>query len=349
MLKMKPITRKYTLKSALRTLLYTVGINTTIALVLCLTDFRSQFTPNLIYSQCIGLSICVCVMAVVHSAKTQRGKLLWMAGAILVGAGAGLLMACRLTGVNLALEPHPYGQLFSNLVTALVFGIAVSYFFISRYQIADSESTVQQERIRRLSMEKEIAETRLKLLQAQIEPHFLFNTLSNVLGLMETDQAQATAMLTNLTRFLRATLERTRDRDTTLGQELEVIRAYLNVLKVRMGKRLVYRIDVPEELLPATFAPLLLQPLVENAVRHGLEPLIEGGKIFVGAENRNDALHVWVSDTGVGLQDRDLDNRGFGLSNINQRLETLYGRDARLVLEENPAAGLKATIEVPIG
>lgn len=345
---MKPVTIQFTFKSMLKTLLYTAGFNTGVALLLKLTDSQSHFLPNLIYSQCIGLTICCYVMGVISSAKTRRWQVAGIACAILAGAGTGTLIASDLTGSNMFSDPGHYRDLLSTLTVAVVFGTMASGFYFFIHRISDSEKAAQQERLRRLRMEKEIVETRLKLLQAQIEPHFLFNTLSNVLSLIETDKVQAAGMLTDLTRFLRATLERTRDRGTTLGQELEVIRAYLNILKIRMGDRLTYQIDVPEKLLAAAFAPMLLQPLVENAVWHGLDPLIDGGKISIGAEHKKETLHVWVSDTGAGLQYQDTDNQGFGLCNIKQRLKTLYGKEAHLMLEENPTKGLKAIIEVPI-
>jgi LytS/YehU family sensor histidine kinase len=233
-----------------------------------------------------------------------------------------------------------------TLGIAAGFGVGITYFFISRHWITQSEVTLQRERIRRLTMEKEMAETHLKFLQAQIEPHFLFNTLSTVISLLETDPAQAAMMLSDFTHFLRVSLERTRQPETTLGQEFDIICAYLNLFKVRMGSRLTYRIMMPDELRSEAFSPMLLQPLVENAVQHGLEPLVDGGDIVVGAKRLDRHLTIWVADTGTGLQHRDGERRGFGLTNIAERLKTVYGKNARLLLEDNQPRGLKATIEV---
>ena len=152
-------------------------------------------------------------------------------------------------------------------------------------------------------------------------------------------------MLADLIRYLRASLSRTRGKTTTLDQEMELIRAYMNIYRVRMGDRLRYRIEIPDHLKARPFPPMLIQPLVENAIRHGLEPKIEGGEIFILAEEKNDFLRLVVSDNGMGLDEKT--TAGIGLSNIRERLQTLFGGRGRLILEDNTPSGLKAILEVP--
>jgi sensor histidine kinase YesM len=152
-------------------------------------------------------------------------------------------------------------------------------------------------------------------------------------------------MLDDLIRYLRASLSRTREKATTLAQEMELVRAYMNIYKVRMGDRLRYRIEIPDQLKDRPFPPMLIQPLVENAIRHGLEPKIDGGEISILAQEKEDILRLAVSDTGVGFDEKSVS--GIGLSNIRERLQTLFEGRGRLVLEENAPSGLKAILEVP--
>jgi len=233
------------------------------------------------------------------------------------------------------------------LFLGVMFGSIITYFFSSREQIAESQAQAQEEKIKRLTSEKKAAEANLKLLQAQIEPHFLFNTLSNALSLLDTDPKKGKSMLVDFIQYLRASLSKIREQKATLGQEMEMIQAYLNIFKVRMGDRLHYKIDLPEKLKANTFPPMLIQPLVENAIKHGLEPKVDGGEIFISGEVKDGLFRLEVVDTGDGFKGDK--NFGMGLSNIRERLQTLYGNSGRLILKENEPSGLKATIEVPHG
>ena len=185
------------------------------------------------------------------------------------------------------------------------------------------------------------------MLQAQIEPHFLFNSLSTVLSLVDTDREKAGRMLTDLIRYLRVSLSRTRAESTTIDQEMEMARAYLDIYQIRMGDRLQYRIQAEDGLKEAAIPPMLVQPLVENAVKHGLEPTVEGGLVTITAYSVPQKIRITVTDTGKGLDETG--DAGFGLMNIRERLHSLYGQEARVILEENSPSGLKATIEIPNG
>jgi len=198
-----------------------------------------------------------------------------------------------------------------------------------------------------------LAEARLRALQAQIEPHFLYNTLANVMGLIGPHPDQARHMLERFIDYLRASLDTSRSEATTLGDEARLLAAYLDVLTVRMGARLRYRIDVPAALHHVAIAPMLLQPMVENAISHGLEPKVEGGEVTINASIDNGVLHLVVSDTGVGL---DLaagamsrkPGGGVGLGNLRERLRSLYGAGASVALLENQPCGMLVRIAIPV-
>ena len=216
---------------------------------------------------------------------------------------------------------------------------------MSKFRLLRTEDIIQQERIQRLTTEKNAAETHLKLLQAQIEPHFLFNTLSNILSLLETDADKGKTMLVNLIQYLRATLSKIRTDDYTLGLEIEMIRAFLNLYKVRMGDRLTYQIDIPDHLKQIPFPPMLIQPLVENAIQHGLEPKIEGGDVLIRGEQTIGSLRLEISDTGIGLYEGQ--KKGLGISKTRERIESIYGDRGHFFLTENKPSGVKVIIEVP--
>jgi sensor histidine kinase YesM len=232
-----------------------------------------------------------------------------------------------------------------DIANGFVFGGGVSYFFYAQIRLKISKAIIEEERIKVLSSEKEILTANLKMLQAQIEPHFLFNTLSNILSLIDTEPAKSKTMLLDLTKYLRTSLSRTLPKNTTLDQELEIISAYLNIQKIRMGDRLSFRLEIDDALRQYSFPPMLLQPLVENAIKHGLEPKIEGGAILIRATGADNLLRIEISDTGVGFSRGN--DAGVGIRNVQERIKLIYGDSGRLIMEENKPAGLKAIIEVP--
>ncbi|HNT39991.1 MAG TPA: histidine kinase [Rubrivivax sp.] len=215
-------------------------------------------------------------------------------------------------------------------------------------QAAQATETAEAE-----SLKRQLAEARMAAMQAQIEPHFLFNTLASIDHLIETDPERASRMQKNLIALLRASMPDLRESATNgggardLGRELQVIRPYLEILKVRMEERLQTRIDVPAGLLSAQFPSMMLQTLVENAIKHGLEPKAEGGRLEVRAEIVHGKLQVSVADTGLGFGEAATAGTGVGLANIRERLRLLHGDQARLTLTENPGGGTLATIAVP--
>jgi hypothetical protein len=213
---------------------------------------------------------------------------------------------------------------------------------------AEATETAEAESLRR-----QVLEARMAMMQAQVEPHFLFNTLASIDHLIEFDPKRASQMQRNLISLLRASMPSMRSTDSglrPLDLELAVVRPYLEILKVRMEERLTTEIDVPDGLLSAEFPPMMIQTLVENSIKHGLEPKAEGGHLSVKAEIRHGKLAVTVCDTGLGFEaaaSGTTHGTGVGLANIRERLVLLYGPKASLTIANNPVGGTIVTITVP--
>lgn len=331
----------------LKDLGWTFVHDTLIAALLTYIYQDDPFWVYFIVAQCIGLSICTfCRYGVLLvKPRTDMGLAVTLLVAILCGGLLGGLVGGRLAGIELVDFMARKVYTLRIVILSLLFGGGIAFFFLSREKIASTQGLLQQERIQRLTSEKNAVQAQLKLLQAQIEPHFLFNTLSNVLSLLETDPNAGRKMLRDLIRYLRASLAETRMQWTSLGGEMDLITAYLDLLKVRMGDRLKVRIEMDDTLKSVPFAPMLIQPLVENAVQHGLEESIEGGTILIRAEQENSTLRVTVADTGKGFSSET--SPGMGLANVRDRIAALYGQQGRLIITENQPSGVRAVIEVP--
>jgi sensor histidine kinase YesM len=196
------------------------------------------------------------------------------------------------------------------------------------------------------NLEKQLAQAQMAALQAQVEPHFLFNTLALIGQLIETNPPEAARVHAHLIDYLRATLPQLRARGGgTLGKQAEMAKAYLAIMQARMKERLNVKFVVPMFLESAPFPPMMLQSLIENAIKHGLEPKIAGGTITVRAHVVEATLHVDVCDDGIGINLHAPD--GVGLANIRERLALLYGGAAELVMEPPPGGGCCASIRLP--
>ena len=212
---------------------------------------------------------------------------------------------------------------------------------------AEAQATEAQQMAEAESLKRQVVEARMAAMQAQVEPHFLFNTLASIDHLIEVDPPRASRMQKNLIALLRASMPAMRERATNLGRELEVVRPYLEILKVRMEQRLQAELNVPEGLYSADFPPMMLQSLVENAIKHGLEPKPEGGALNVAAVVAHGKLEVSVADTGVGFGRAATAGTGIGLTSIRERLKLIYGAEAELQVAENAPSGTRVTIVVP--
>ncbi|WP_423022951.1 sensor histidine kinase [Undibacterium sp. SXout20W] len=239
------------------------------------------------------------------------------------------------------------------VLTCLVSLVAASSF-LNKVRMAKLIATAEAEKARTASIERQAMQAQLQLLQAQIEPHMLFNTLANLQGLIAIDTERAQHMLTQLIVYLRATLSSSRAENTTLKHEFTLIQAYLDLLVIRMGKRLSYTLSLPPELEQEKIPPMLLQPLVENAIKHGLEPKLEGGTIHISASKMSDQLQLQVRDTGLGLvfnfEEKYHEKNSatqLGNANIRERLSALYGNAAHFNLTPNTPEGALATLSIP--
>jgi hypothetical protein len=232
------------------------------------------------------------------------------------------------------------------IVMSAVIKLMAAGRFKAEAQAAQATKNAESEALKR-----QVVEARMAAMQAQVEPHFLFNTLASIDHLIETDPPRASKMQKNLIALLRAAMPTMREANAQgtrdLGRELAVIRPYLEILKVRMEDRLHTDVRVSDGLLSAEFPPMMLQSLVENAIKHGLEPKAEGGTLTVSAEIVHGKLAVTVADDGLGFGRAATAGTGIGLNNIRERLQLLYGSKASLNVTENPGGGTAVVITVP--
>jgi signal transduction histidine kinase len=228
--------------------------------------------------------------------------------------------------------------------TALGAAVVMIHAMRRRYEAASAAT--HEMNVAREALAKQTSEARLQLMEAQIEPHFLFNSLANVQRLYETDHVAGQHLLDNLKVYLAGALAQMRDAGPTVGREVGLASAYLEVLRARMGERLTFTVDVPQDLRERPFPPMMLMTLVENAVKHGIHPSPGGGNITVRVRRDGDNLCVEVGDTGAGFQSHS--GKGIGLANIRARLQALFGSRAHLSLSANTPSGLVAAIVVPI-
>jgi hypothetical protein len=274
----------------------------------------------------------------------------WRAALLLVAvvtaaavAGALMLIPYYNAGWDTALDR----RFVSDVVYWLLIGAGFVLIYLLQQRSAAATAAVHQAQLDQIALSKQMLEAQLQVMRAQIEPHFLFNTLANVKRLAQTDIAGSVSMLDNLMLYLRAALPRMREERTTLGQEADLVHAYLEVLSIRMGERLRFSIDVAPSLRPEPFPPMMLLTLVENAIKHGLTPAPNGGTIAVRAERSGSGYVVRIADSGVGFGVAATGGTGVGLANTRARLAALYGEAASLSLAPNEPSGVVATIEVP--
>jgi sensor histidine kinase YesM len=328
-----------------RTLLLMLLVNTGFAAVYWIEDPRPFWHP-FISVQCDGLAMAYCVN--VAQPWAARRPLLRLAVALALGAAIGIALTIVLKAYTPAYIQEHYKTFALNYVAAFFNGLFVSLFFLLKNRDARAAEALREADAKRLLLEKQAVESELMLMQAQVEPHFLFNTLASVQYLTETDPPQATRLLGHLLAYLRAALPQLRKVRTTLGQEIDLAAAYLNILQMRMGTRLAFTIDVPDILRPHAFPPVLLISAVENAVTHGLEPVAEGGTVRIGARRDGERIVVTGVDDGRGLAGVSRPGQGVGLANVRERLAALFGARGRFTLEEAPPHGARATIEIPL-
>jgi len=345
--------------SAWRDLLYTLVWNTLVAVLLTSVAFiylrearfSILFFNTWVYSNVIGYLIHGAVVInglILGSREPTWPPPLRFAWYALVAA------PCVVLGYFVAswILRNPFGgmsdasDLRAMLVLALLISICLSAVSIVQTRVARADAVHRQQQLRRTEAERLATEARLRLLQAQIEPHFLFNTLANVTSLIDTDAPRAKRMLEDFTEFLRAILASIREPSTTLRRERDLLSAYLRVLEVRMGCRLKYEFAIGEDALDRAIPAMVLQPLVENAVKHGIDPAPGGGKITIGSERCGDELVLCVTDDGVGHAPNA--RMGVGLGSLEERLRAEYGARARLSVDHPQGGGTRVTVTLPV-
>jgi LytS/YehU family sensor histidine kinase len=241
----------------------------------------------------------------------------------------------------------PAEQLRMAWMVTILGGLAASVYFYFMGRTARQQSKIE-------AVQRSAAEAQLKLLETQLEPHMLFNTLANLRVLIDLDPPRAQQMLDRLIAYLRATLGASRASAHPLASEFERLDDYLQLMAVRMGERLVYTLDLPAELRTVSVPPLLLQPLVENAIKHGLEPCMDCGGITVRASRHGERLRLEVADTGIGMEaaaahtTAGAPRGGFGLAQVRERLAAAYGGAADVKVSALEPHGTCITLHLPL-
>lgn len=240
-------------------------------------------------------------------------------------------------------------QWFMNFVLLSLFGLFGMKALMGGKVRAEEKAREANVVAEKEALLRQVSEAQMQMMQAQVEPHFLFNTLASVEYLIETDPPRAAAMQRSLIAYLRAVLPQMRDNNlkTNLGREADMVKSYLDLLKMRMEDRLEIDFIMPEGLRSASFPPMMLQSLVENAIKHGLEVKADGGTLQFRAEVAHNKLRVTVSDNGLGFGAVPSNGTGLGLQNIRERLKLLYKEKAQMIVTPNQPTGVCVTIEIP--
>jgi len=348
----------------LRVLVITQVMCVAIAVLLALLG--NGLRTSLLYSLCIGnvasLLINLGRYGIAHWLLARPGPhppdlhpqwpgWRWMLPLVLVGGTLGYLVGSWLAqglggSATMKGHSHDWQGWLAIFIISTTASLGITWFFFARARIAASEAAAA-------AAARLAAETQLKLLESQLEPHMLFNTLANLRALIGVDPQRAQAMLDRIIDFLRATLNASRVGQHRLADEYARLADYLALMQIRMGERLQVMLDLPPELADCAVPPLLLQPLVENAIKHGLEPQRGGGRLRISAEAEGAGrLRLCVSDSGAGLsalapQAGSTPGAGFGLGQVRDRLATLYGAEASLALTALPEGGTLACVVLP--
>ena len=335
-----------------RSILPTIAISAACALVVTyLMRIGSGFAENLIFSLCIGTSAMVLINGgrLLFWGREEPPKLRFLLLLVVLAPLSffigNLIATASLGRAAEAFTVNQANNTIGIIVLTLLACVGGTLFFWNREKMALLRARNQQ-------IERQTVEAQLQMLQAQIEPHMLFNTLATLQSLIASEPLRAQQMLDQLIHYLRSTLSESRSGKTTLGREFDLMQAYLGLMSLRMGLRLTYALRLPDDMRDIPIAPMLLQPLVENAIKHGLEPKLDGGDCTVQATRHRGMLVLSVFDTGRGLDAsvsyNQIGGTHIGLDNIRARLHALYGPLAELTLTHNIPEGTVAQITIPL-
>lgn len=337
----------------LRDSIQTILICYIIAIIIWFTD-AGDFWLTLQISLVFGVSCLSGIRVSIHYLRDKTSILI----ATIIGYSAGVVIGT----IHLLYQVYDSFEQVRNapasdLVLKILFSLLVTYIFYNSHRVTRKERELQIQREQTLKQEKELAESNYQVLQSQIEPHFLFNTLANIRVLIDVEPKQAKKVLDDLTGLLRVSMTKAERQVIALAEELQLVKSYLAIQQVRMGDRLNFEIEAPADMSAVSCPPFTLQPLVENAVIHGIEPKLDGGNITITVSISTDRCLVTIRDTGFGLapdyQNQPPKGHGIAVNNIHQRLALLYHEQAKLELNnhlnnEGKVAGCVATISWPI-
>lgn len=315
---------------------------------------EKPYAPPAVYSLLIGGSIWAMVDIGRHlfpsSAETGWPKGIAGVGVVVLGIAGGYLLG-NFAGNQLCLHFGLYGtggppvhrdaDLRNSILITVMAGLVGCYYFYSVNRSAWLERKMGEAR-------QHADEARLKLLETQLEPHMLFNTLANLRALIGVDPQRAQGMLDHMIAYLRATLAGSRAATHSLQAEFDRLQDYLELMRIRMGPRLAFSLELPGDLAQHPVPALLLQPLVENSIQHGLEPKVEGGRVTVSARREGAQLVLKVADTGVGPSGDGSGGKGFGMTQVRERLATLHGDAASVDFCAAPQGGACTSIRLPL-
>jgi len=341
-----------TLKGALRAIAVSAVFWALAATLLYLLSPGLDTWPRLlVFHESVGMTMVACVLLLRRTRAFARFQPMarWiLTGVLAIPTGfiVGHQFAFLLLGETLRMVGYMGVSLIPVLFTLLVGGVGLHYY-ATREQLA-------KEAAARSEAQRLAVDAQLRLLRAQLEPHMLFNTLANLRSLVREDVDRAESMIDQLIVYLRSALTASQTESVTLGREFAQLRAYLDIMALRMGPRLSFRLELPATLEAVTVPPMLLQPLVENAIKHGLEPKVGPGSIEVIARATPAGIEIRINDSGLGLPADEEEEAAarhagtsYGLQHVRDRLQAVYGPAARLSLERRHPAGVSALVFIP--
>jgi sensor histidine kinase YesM len=338
-----------------RWLFVIVGATTGFGWIASLLPWNMKFVEAAILFNVIVLMLIWAGLSAWFGYRRFQGKIFRFVvlGPLLAigGAFVGAVIAGFIKGVDPLDWLHDSTKLRHVATAGLVFGFLYTLVVALITHLRNREYAALTARLeseaRQSDLSRQLAESQLKLLQLQVEPHFLFNTLASARQLAERGAPDAARLIGDLIVFLRAATPAMREARTSLGAEAELVRAYLSIMRTRLGRRLDFAVAIPAALHDVALPPGMLITLVENAIKHGIEPWPPGGRVDVTARANDAHVELEVADTGAGIDETPVPGTGIGLSNIRERLALLYGEHATLELCENEPRGFRARIALP--
>lgn len=338
-----------------RWLLGIVAVTTLVAWVASQLPWNMTFAEAAILFNLVVLTLLWSGLSAWFGYRKFQGRIFRYTVVAPLLALASALVGASIAGLVKGVDPfvffHDSAKLRHVVTAGLVFGFLFAFVTALIAHLRNREyralTAILEAEARESATSRQLAESRLKLLQLQIEPHFLFNTLGSAQQLAEKGAPEAARLISDLIRFLRAATPALRNEMTTIAQEAAMIRAYLGIMSTRLGRRLAWSVDVAPEVADVAIPPGLLITLTENAIKHGIEPAPRGGRVDVTVAREGDTVALCVADTGMGLSNAPTSS-GIGLANIRERLELLFGERATLELTEIEPHGFCARIAMPL-